>query len=93
VKRKISCFSRVSIASPTSSRSSERSNVFIWPFLAFMIMNKVISLLVHFVPAGMLLLAIGRWPCGYWAPRKISAYGMMRAFMVAARPDCSILGL
>jgi hypothetical protein len=29
-------------------------------------MNRAVAGLIHFIPAGMLVLALGRWPYGYY---------------------------
>jgi hypothetical protein len=39
-------------------------------------MNKATAVFVHFIPAAMLVLALGRWPCGY--------YMLLRVVVVAA---------
>ncbi len=52
-----------------------------------MIMNKVISVLVHFVPASMLVLAIGRWPYDYYMLLRVivCAAGFLLAALIYQR--------
>jgi len=49
--------------------------------------DRVISGLVHFIPAGMLVLAIGRWPYGYYTLLRVVvlAGGLLLAALIYQR--------
>src|SRR5947209_13580381 len=49
--------------------------------------NRVIAGLIHFIPAGMLVLAIGRWPYGYYMLLRVIVFadGLLLAALIYQR--------
>jgi hypothetical protein len=50
-------------------------------------MNRAITALVHFVPAGMLVLAVGRWPYNYYILLRLIVFaaGLLLAWLIYQR--------